>query len=164
MTTSTSATTRWSVATGRAMTRVLAATLALGVAACAQPASQPPVAQAPAAPVPPPVYVPQGVDPALAALIAKHANANGVPVELVHKVVLRESRYQPNVIGRGQTMGLMQIMYTTARGLGYTGTPRGLLDPDTNLTWGVLYLAGAYRKANGDQALADRYYARGYAP
>ena len=50
----------------------------------------------------------------------------------------------------------------TARGLGYTGTAEGLRDPETNLAWGVKYLAGAYRAANGDHNRAMRYYASGY--
>ena len=37
----------------------------------------------------------------------------------------------------------MQIKLATARGLGYTGDAAGLRDPDTNLTYGIKYLAGA---------------------
>jgi soluble lytic murein transglycosylase-like protein len=96
------------------------------------------------------------------ALIASHATANGVPAELVHRVVLRESRYQAGVMGRGGASGLMQIKYATARGIGYTGSAAGLLDPDTNLTWGVRYLAGAYRAAGGNPGRAMAYYASGY--
>src|SRR5450759_4026658 len=84
------------------------------------------------------------------ALVASHAQANGVPEALVHRVIVRESRYQPHLIGRGGTIGLMQIKLATARGLGYTGTTEGLRDPDTNLTYAVKYLAGAYHAANGD--------------
>jgi soluble lytic murein transglycosylase-like protein len=96
------------------------------------------------------------------ALVASHAQANGVPEALVHRVIVRESRYQPHLIGRGGTIGLMQIKLATARGLGYTGTAEGLRDPDTNLTYAVKYLAGAYRAANGDHNRAVAYYASGY--
>ena len=95
-------------------------------------------------------------------LVARHAQANGVPEALVHRVIVRESRYQPHLVGRGGTIGLMQIKLATARGLGYTGTAEGLRDPDTNLTYAVKYLAGAYRAANGDHARAVHYYASGY--
>ena len=98
----------------------------------------------------------------LDALIATHAQANGVPVALVHRVIRRESRYRPHVIGRGGAMGLMQIKVATARGLGYRGSARGLLDVDTNLTYAVRYLAGAYRVANGNHDRAVGHYARGY--
>jgi soluble lytic murein transglycosylase-like protein len=96
------------------------------------------------------------------ALVAAHARANNVPEALVHRIIVHESRYQPHLIGRGGTVGLMQIKLATARSLGYTGTAEGLRDPDTNLTYAVKYLAGAYRAANGDHGRAMAYYASGY--
>jgi soluble lytic murein transglycosylase-like protein len=66
------------------------------------------------------------------------------------------------LIGRGGSIGLMQIKLATARGLGYTGTAEGLRDPNTNLTYAVKYLAGAYRAANGNNDRAVSYYASGY--
>src|ERR1700736_2557201 len=96
------------------------------------------------------------------ALIATHARANDVPEALVRRVIVRESRYQPRLVGRGGTIGLMQIKLATARILGYTGDAEGLRDPDTNLTYAVKYLAGAYRAANGDHRRAMAYYASGY--
>ncbi|OKO76316.1 lytic transglycosylase domain-containing protein [Bradyrhizobium sp. AS23.2] len=97
-----------------------------------------------------------------AEMVAMHARANGVPEALVHRVIMRESRYQPGLVGHGGTIGLMQIKLATARGLGYTGDAAGLRDPDTNLTYAVKYLAGAYHAANGDHARAIRYFAGGY--
>lgn len=97
-----------------------------------------------------------------AEMVAAHARANGVPEALVHRVIMRESRYQPHLVGRGGTIGMMQIKLATARGVGYTGDAAGLRDPNTNLTYAVKYLAGAYRAANGDHARAVRYYAGGY--
>ncbi len=96
------------------------------------------------------------------ALIASHAQANGVPEALVHRVIVRESKYQAHLVGRGGTIGLMQIKLATARGLGYSGDAAGLRDPDTNLTYGIKYLAGAWQAANGDHDRAVRYYASGY--
>jgi soluble lytic murein transglycosylase-like protein len=98
----------------------------------------------------------------LDALIASHAQANGVPVALVHRVIVRESRYRPGAIGAGGAMGLMQIKLATARGLGYRGSARGLLDAETNLKYAVKYLAGAYRVARGNHDRAVMHYARGY--
>ena len=96
------------------------------------------------------------------ALVATHARANAVPEALVHRVIVRESRYQPALVGRGGTIGLMQIKLATARSLGYTGSAEGLRDPNTNLTYAVKYLAGAFRAANGDHNRAMHYYASGY--
>jgi soluble lytic murein transglycosylase-like protein len=95
-------------------------------------------------------------------LIASHAASNGVPAELVHRIVMRESRYRANAVGRGGASGLMQIKLATARSMGYTGGAAGLLDPETNLTYGVKYLAGAYRTAGGNHGRAVGYYASGY--
>jgi soluble lytic murein transglycosylase-like protein len=96
------------------------------------------------------------------AVVAAHAKANLVPEELVHRVIVRESKYQPRLIGRGGAIGMMQIKLATARGLGYTGTAEGLRDAETNLTYGIKYLAGAYRAAKGDFDRAVRYFAGGY--
>ncbi|MBR0869181.1 lytic transglycosylase domain-containing protein [Bradyrhizobium tropiciagri] len=96
------------------------------------------------------------------AMVATEAQANLVPEELVHRVIVRESKYHPQLIGRGGTIGLMQIKLGTARGLGYTGTAEGLRDPATNLKYGIKYLAGAFRAANGNHDRAVRYFAGGY--
>ena len=98
---------------------------------------------------------------ALDGMIARHAAANGLPVELVHRVVIRESRYNP-AARNGSNLGLMQIKHATARGVGYTGSASGLFDAETNLTYAVRYLAGAYRAAGGNQSRAVAYYASGY--
>jgi soluble lytic murein transglycosylase-like protein len=94
-------------------------------------------------------------------LITKHASAYGVPESLVHRVVQNESKYVPGASQRG-SYGLMQISYGTAQGMGYIGPAAGLLDADTNLSYGVLYLAKAYRAAAGDQDRAVRLYKRGF--
>jgi soluble lytic murein transglycosylase-like protein len=100
-------------------------------------------------------------DPQYDALVATHAKANNLPETLVHRMIVRESGYRPSLVSRGN-IGLMQIKLGTARSLGYTGTAEGLRDPDTNLTWAVKYLAGAYHAANGDHKRAMHYYASGY--
>ncbi len=96
------------------------------------------------------------------ALITNHARANLVPEVLVHRVIVRESKYQASLLGQGGAIGLMQIKLATARSLGYTGDATGLRDPATNLKYGVRYLAGAYRAAGGDHDRAVKYYAAGY--
>jgi soluble lytic murein transglycosylase-like protein len=95
-------------------------------------------------------------------MIASHAKENLVPEALVHRVIVRESKYQPSLVGRGGAIGLMQIKLATARSLGYSGTAEGLRDPETNLKYAVKYLAGAYRAAKGDFNRAVHYYAAGY--
>jgi soluble lytic murein transglycosylase-like protein len=97
----------------------------------------------------------------LDALIARHAAANNVPEDLVRRIIKRESGGRPRVVSAGN-YGLMQIKLATARGMGYTGNAAGLLDADTNMTYAVKYLAGAYRVANGNFNRAVHYYAAGY--
>jgi hypothetical protein len=94
-------------------------------------------------------------------LIASHAAAHGLPPSLVRRVILRESRFNPRAVSKGN-YGLMQIRLGTARGMGYTGSAAGLLDANTNMTYAVKYLAGAYRVAGGNENLAIAYYQRGY--
>lgn len=96
------------------------------------------------------------------ALVSHHARLNNVPESLVHRVIVRESKYNPRAVGRGGAMGLMQIKTATARGVGYSGGPAGLLDAETNITYAVKYLAGAWRVSGGSHDRAVMHYARGY--
>ena len=79
----------------------------------------------------------------------------------MRRIIKRESRGNPRVVSDGN-YGLMQIKLPTARSMGYTGSAAGLLDADTNMTYAVKYLAGAYRVAGGNTNLAVHYYAAGY--
>lgn len=111
------------------------------------------VAAAPAqAGGPPPDYAP---------MVARYARQHGVPERLVHRVIMRESRYNPRVVAHGN-YGLMQIKLATARGMGYAGGAQGLLDPEINMRHAVPYLANAYIVARGDEDRAVQYYAGGY--
>jgi soluble lytic murein transglycosylase-like protein len=94
-------------------------------------------------------------------MIARAARANDVPESLVHRVVKRESGYNPRA-RNGPYYGLMQINPQTARTMGYRGEPEGLLDAETNLRYAVRYLRGAWIVADGDADEAVRWYARGY--
>ena len=99
--------------------------------------------------------------PELRALIRKYAALYGVPEDLVHRVVIRESRHRPGA-RNGPYYGLMQMLPATARGMGYSGSASGLLDAETNLKYGVKYLRGAYVVAGGNPDNAVRWYSKGY--
>lgn len=94
-------------------------------------------------------------------LIAKYAARHRLPEHFVHRVVMRESTYRPNA-RNGIHLGLMQLNPQTARTMGYRGDNLGLLDAETNLKYGVKYLAGAYLVAKGNEDYADRLYQTGY--
>ncbi len=106
----------------------------------------------------------EDVDPGRARinrLISHYAAVYDVPESLVHHTVNRESTYNPAARNKNN-WGLMQIKPQTARTMGYTGTPSGLLDAETNLKYAVKYLRGAYLVAEGDPGRADWYYRTGY--
>jgi soluble lytic murein transglycosylase-like protein len=81
-------------------------------------------------------------------IIAKYARTYGVPVSLAHAVIRIESNYRPKIRGRAGEIGLMQVKLQTARGMGYTGSAKGLYNPSTNIRYGMAYLGGA-RKLGG---------------
>ncbi|WP_188409527.1 lytic transglycosylase domain-containing protein [Agaricicola taiwanensis] len=98
----------------------------------------------------------------LRAMVARHAAANGVPYNLAHGVIMVESRYNARATGPGGYIGLMQLSYRTAKGMGYSGTRAGLYDPDTNLRYGMKYLGGALRLAGGSTCGAVSKYQGGH--
>jgi soluble lytic murein transglycosylase-like protein len=94
-------------------------------------------------------------------MAAAQASAAGVPASLIDRVIRRESGGNARAVHAGN-YGLMQIKLSTARAMGYTGSAAGLLDPQTNMTYAVRYLAGAYRAAGGNESRAVALYSRGY--
>jgi soluble lytic murein transglycosylase-like protein len=94
-------------------------------------------------------------------MAAAQASAAGVPASLIERVIRRESGGNARAVHAGN-YGLMQIKLSTARAMGYTGSAAGLLDPQTNMTYAVRYLAGAYRAAGGNESRAVALYSRGY--
>jgi soluble lytic murein transglycosylase-like protein len=95
------------------------------------------------------------------ALVSLYAQRHGVPDTLAHRIVVRESRYNPGLKGRAH-FGLMQISLPTAKQMGYSGAPQGLLDARTNLAYGMPYLANAWIVSGGSEARAISLYSRGY--
>ncbi len=100
--------------------------------------------------------------PELKKLIHRYAGLYGVPESLVHRVVHRESKYDPKAYHKNGYWGLMQIRYATAKAMGYQGPPKGLLDAETNLKYAIKYLRGAWLVADNKNDNAIQLYARGY--
>lgn len=82
-------------------------------------------------------------------LINQYALANGVPTDLATAVTQIESNFNPKKRGSAGEIGLMQIKPATARLMGYRGTVKGLYDPDTNIKFGMKYLAKAQQLGDG---------------
>jgi hypothetical protein len=77
-------------------------------------------------------------------------------------VMAVESGYNPAAMGGAGEVGLMQILPSTARMLGFTGTDAELAAPQVNIHYGVTYLAQAWRLAAGDICTAAMKYRAGH--
>jgi soluble lytic murein transglycosylase-like protein len=97
------------------------------------------------------------------AIIVKYANQYNVPIELARAVVRVESNFNPNALGSAGEVGLMQIKPATARMMGYSGSRKGLFDPETNIKYGMKYLAGALELGGGETCGTILKYNAGHA-
>lgn len=86
---------------------------------------------------------------AYSGLIQTYAKQYGVPVDLAHAVIKVESNFNPKARGSAGEIGLMQIKPATARMMGYSGGKKGLFDPETNIKFGMKYLAMAHELSGG---------------
>ncbi len=102
-----------------------------------------------------------GETPEIDRLVEKYAALYDMPASLIHRVIRRESGYNPRA-RNGPYYGLMQILPQTARTVGYDGPPSGLLDAETNLRYAGKYLRGAWLLSRGSQTQAVHWYAVGY--
>ena len=98
----------------------------------------------------------QGIEPdfltrmKLTEIANRYAYLTGIPAELVRAVIRVESDWDVDLTGHAGEIGLMQIRPETARDIGFRGEDAELYDPETNIRWGVAYLAAGYKLANGD--------------
>ncbi|MGX5827583.1 lytic transglycosylase domain-containing protein [Mesorhizobium sp. 43Arga] len=97
------------------------------------------------------------------AIVARYAASYGVPVSLANAVITIESNYRPNMVGSAGEIGLMQIKPATARMMGYNGSAKGLFDPDTNIKYGMKYLALAQNLGGGTTCGTILKYNAGHA-
>ncbi len=136
----------------------LAAPMALSVTGCGRRRERR-QARAAAAAYDQPLY--PNETPQLRALIVKHAEMYDVPLDLVQRVIVRESTHRPEA-RNGPYYGLMQILPQTARTMGFRGQPGDLLHAEVNLPYAVKYLRGAWMVSDGDYDKAVMWYAKGY--
>nr|WP_246788635.1 transglycosylase SLT domain-containing protein [Bradyrhizobium sp. CCBAU 53421] len=113
---------------------------------------------------PPPVGQPAVSDARMRyrALIEKEAAGSGLAPEIAEAVMGVESGYNPDVIGGVGEIGLMQLLPSTARMLGFSGSLAELAIPENNIHFGVMYLAQAWRLAGGDLCTAVMKYRAGH--
>jgi soluble lytic murein transglycosylase-like protein len=96
------------------------------------------------------------------AIVDRHADRHGLPRDFARAVVRVESTWNPRLTGAAGEIGLMQIKLETAQYLGYAGSREALYDPETNITWGMKYLAGAWKLADGDKCGTVLRYQAGH--
>jgi soluble lytic murein transglycosylase-like protein len=94
--------------------------------------------------------------------IERAARGAGLPAEIAEAVAHTESRFNQYAAGADGEVGLMQVLPSTARMMGFSGTNAELGDPKVNIHYGVRYLAGAYRLAGGDLCTTVMKYRAGH--
>lgn len=72
---------------------------------------------------------------------------------LIKAIIGAESEFNPNAYRQeprinDASYGLMQLLYNTAKGMGYTGSTSGLFDSTTNIRLGTRYLADLIKTAD----------------
>jgi soluble lytic murein transglycosylase-like protein len=102
-----------------------------------------------------------GETPQLRALIVKWSAIHGIPESLMHRIIQRESGYNP-AARHANYWGLLQIDPRTAHTMGYRGPAEGLLDAETNLHYAGKYLRGAWLVSGGNEDRAVMWFAKGY--
>lgn len=110
---------------------------------------------------------PAAADPApdavdLRVMVRTEAVKRGLPPQIADAVAVVESAYRPDAIGGVGEIGLMQVLPSTARLLGFSGTRGELADPATNIRYGVDYLSGAWKLAEGDLCTTVMKYRAGH--
>ena len=91
---------------------------------------------------------------AYGALIETVSARYGVAPALIEAVVYAESNFDPDCLSRSGAMGLMQLMPSTAEGLGVEDA----FDPEQNVDAGVRYLRNNLEYFDGDVRLALAAY------
>jgi len=78
-------------------------------------------------------------------MIRAAAISHDVDPRIALALVDVESNFKPTASKDGN-YGLMQVRYGTAVSMGYTGSVTGLMNPETNVEYGMRYLSYCFAK------------------
>jgi len=90
-------------------------------------------------------------------IIFRIAHRHRVDPAMVQAIIMAESSFNPNAVSKRGAIGLMQLMPNTAKSLGIENP----LNPEHNITGGVLYFKKLLKEFHGDVKLALAAYNAG---
>ena len=90
-------------------------------------------------------------------IIFRIAHRHRVDPAMVQAIIMAESSFNPNAVSKRGAIGLMQLMPDTAKSLGIEDP----LNPEHNITGGVLYFKKLLKEFQGDVKLALAAYNAG---
>jgi len=102
-------------------------------------------------------------------IISKKASKYNVPIALVKAVIAKESSFNPKAYKAepqisDASRGLMQVLFRTAKGLGFKGAdPAMLFDPTINIEFGTALLAENLKRTGGKVDAAIAAYNAGWS-
>lgn len=86
----------------------------------------------------------------------------GLPPQIADAVAEVESGYNSSAVGSAGEVGLMQVLPSTARMLGFAGTDAELALAENSIRYGVTYLARAWQLASRDICTTVMKYRAGH--
>jgi soluble lytic murein transglycosylase-like protein len=103
----------------------------------------------------------------LTALFMTMSLQYGLPPKLLSSICYIESTHNVHAVhhddGGADSLGVCQIKLATAKGLGFKGTAKQLMDPKLNIKYAAKYLSHQIKRYNGSIEKAVIAYNKGNA-
>lgn len=87
-------------------------------------------------------------------LVQRYSRKNDLDWRFISAQMFQESHFKPNAVSHAGATGLMQIMPTTGRILGFSE----LFDPETSIKAGTKYMGQLFRKFDPELPVIDRMW------